>query len=285
MDLPKPPGSSAPALPPAVRAFDETAPRFDERFGEWLSVSAQRRAVRRCLTDTFPAGGRLLELGGGTGDDALYMLERGYRVTLTDGSPRMVERATAKLRQAGWDERAAPVEQVVLEELGALAERRRARGEPSFDGAYSNFAALNCVEDLTTLAAPLADLLRPGAACMLVVFGPFPPGEVLVELLRGRPRSAFRRLRREAPARIGREHFRVWYPSPGTVARALAPHFTLRGMHGIGVLVPPSAAEPEISRFPRLVAALEAADRVLAGPLARLADHVLLHLERTATPA
>jgi SAM-dependent methyltransferase len=269
------------SLPPAVRAFDHTAERFDERFGEWRSVAAQRRAVRRYLVRTLPAGGRLLELGAGTGDDGLFLLERGYDVRLTDGSPRMVERATEKLARAGWAQRPAP-ESVVLEELDAYAERALARGDAPFDGAYSNFAAFNCVADLPALARPLARLLRPGAPLLLVVFGPCSIGEVIVEVVRGRPTAAVRRFRRgPAPARLGGEHFQVWYPRPADFTRALAPYFALRRVRGIGLLVPPSAAEPWISRFPRVVAALEAADRLLTAPLARLADHVLLHFDRT----
>src|SRR5687767_5437506 len=102
-------------LPPAVRAFDETAERFDERFGEWRSVAAQRAAVRDYLLELFPVGSSLLELGAGTGEDARFMLAHGRRVVVTDGSPRMVARARAKLRDAGYGE--APVEQVVLERL------------------------------------------------------------------------------------------------------------------------------------------------------------------------
>jgi SAM-dependent methyltransferase len=268
-------------LPPAVRAFDHTAERFDERFGEWLSVAAQRRAVRRYLVRAFRPGGRLLELGAGTGDDAIFLLERGYDVRLTDGSPRMVERAAEKLADSGRAGHPLP-EQVVLEELDAYADRALATGAAPFDGAYSNFAALNCVKDLSALARPLARLLRPGAPFLPVVFGPCSVGEVMVELLRRRPRSAVRRFRKgPAPARLGGEHFQVWYPRPGEVARALWPHFRLRHVRGIGILVPPSAAEPWISRFPRIVRAMESGDRLLTAPLARLADHVLLDFERT----
>ncbi|MFW6078223.1 MAG: class I SAM-dependent methyltransferase [Gemmatimonadota bacterium] len=268
-----------------MRAFDRTAPRFDERFGEWRSVAAQRRAVRRHLLRIFPPGSRLLELGAGTGDDALFMLARGYDVVLTDGSPRMVEQATAKLRRAGYGDRVR-VEQVVLERLDAFAERARERGLAPFDGVYSNFAALNCVTDLSPLAAPLARLLQPGAACGLVVFGPCSIGEIVVELIRGNPKAALRRFRRgPVPARLGGEHFTVHYPSPRAVARSLSPYFELCSIRGVGILVPPSAAEPWISRFPRIVAALEAADRLLTSPLALLADHVLVHLERTEHPA
>jgi SAM-dependent methyltransferase len=259
-------------VPPAVRAFDETAPRFDERFGEWRSVAAQRDAVRRYLLGAFPPGARLLELGGGTGEDALFMLERGFRVALTDGSPRMVAGARAKLAQAGYPE--ASVEQVVLERLDGFVARARSLGLVPFDGVYSNFAALNCVADLGALARPLARLLRPGGRCALVIFGRASPGEVLVELLRGRPRAALRRFRRgSSRARIGRERFEVWYPSARDVERALGPWFTPRARRGIGILVPPSAAEPFVSRGGRRPAAQRAAGRPGRPRAARLRAH------------
>ena len=277
---------SASPLPPAVRAFDARADQFDGRYGQWLSVAAQRRAVQRHLLHAFPAGSHLLELGGGTGEDALFLLENGYSVTLTDGSPRMVQLATTKIRAAGYDEQRAQIEQAVLEELDEFVARLRAAGRAPYDGAYSNFAALNCLPDLSIVAAPLARLLRPGAACMLVVFGTRSIGEVIVELIRRDASAAFRRFRRgPAPARLGGQHFHVWYPGRGEVARAFAPWFELRRAHGIGVLVPPSAAEPWISQFPRVIRAMESADRVLGTPLTAIADHVLLHFERTTRPA
>ena len=273
--------SASSLLPPAVRAFNARADQFDGRYGTWLSVAAQRRAVQRLLLDAFAPGSRLLELGGGTGEDAVFLLERGYYVTLTDGSPRMVELAAAKIRTAGFTGR-ADVQQLVLESIGEFAAAARV----PYDGAWSNFAALNCLSDPSILARPLARLLRPGAPCMLVVFGPYSAGELIVELIRGEPRAAIRRFRRgAAPARLGGEHFHVWYPSPGDFARALSPYFTLRRVRGISITVPPSAAEPWISRFPRVIRAMESVDRVLSAPLAYLADHVLLHFERTAHAA
>src|SRR3954467_6476554 len=85
------------ALAPAAQAFDAIADRFDERFGAWASVAAQRRAVRAQLTRIFPVGIRVLELGGGTGEDAAWLTEQGRPVLLTDPSPTMVSVARAKL--------------------------------------------------------------------------------------------------------------------------------------------------------------------------------------------
>ncbi|HEV7587873.1 MAG TPA: hypothetical protein VGO40_07050, partial [Longimicrobium sp.] len=197
----------------------------------------------------------------------------------TDASPAMVAIAGPKLAgRKGW----STAEVWPAEEMEALAAERESIGAPSFDAAFSNFAALNCVSDLRPVARGLARLLRPGAPAMLVLFGPFPPGEVVVELLRRNPRAAVRRLARgDVPARLGGRSFTVRYHRPREVARAFAPWFRLRRTRGIGVFVPPSAAEPWISRHPRLLRALEALDRAASAPLARLGDHVLFHLERT----
>jgi SAM-dependent methyltransferase len=273
-----------PALPPAVLAFDAMAARFDERFGPWKSVAAQRAAVRRELLAAFRTGASLLELGGGTGEDALYLAQHGYHVCLTDGAPAMVERARAKVERAGAGDRVA-VERVALEELGAFAAARENSAAPLFEGGYSNFAAFNCVEELREPARALARLLAPRALLLLVVFGPFSPGEIVVLSARGDVRGAFRRLsRRDVPAKVGGHAFRVSYPSPAALSRAFEPWFVLRRTVGIGVFVPPSSAEPWISGHPHLLALLERLDRLAGRPLALLGDHVLVALERTAEP-
>ena len=272
----------ATSLPAAALAFDAVAERFDERFGAWLSVAAQRRAVRAALAAAFPAGARVLEVGGGTGEDALWLARQGYDVLLTDASPAMVRVAGAKL--AG--EPRARAEVSPAEELVHLAGRLRAQGVEPFDGAFSNFAGLNCVADLSPVARGLARLVRSGGAALLVLFGPFPPGEVVVETLRGRFRSAFRRLARgEVPARLGGRDFVVRYYRPAEVDRAMGPWFRPVARCGIGVFVPPSAAEPWISRHPAFVRTLEAMDRAASRPLALLGDHLLFHFERTGHPA
>jgi len=263
---------------PAIQAFDAVAARFDMRFGAWRSVAAQRREVRALLGRAFPRGARVLEIGGGTGEDARWLAARGREVLLTDGAPAMVRIARGKLRsQRGPEPRVVPAEQ-----LGAFATERDAAGDAPFDGAFSNFAALNCVHDMRSCAAGLARLLRPGAPALLVLFGTLCPGELVVELARGDARAAVRRRARgPVPARLGGREFTVRYHTAAELKRAMSPWFRLRRRVGIGVFVPPSAAEPWISEHPALVRALETMDRVAGRPLAPLGDHVLYWFERT----
>jgi SAM-dependent methyltransferase len=264
------------SLRPAASAFDAVATAFDSRFGAWSSVASQRRAVRAALLQRFPPGGRLLEVGGGTGEDAAFLAERGFDVLLTDPSPTMVKLAQEKLVSRG-----ASAEIIAGEQMEAFAERYLSEGRPSFDGAFSNFAPLNCVIDLEPVARGLASLLKPGAAAMLVLFGTCCPGEMVVETLRGRPGQVFRRCKRGvASARIAKHEFQVIYHRRSEVERAFASWFVFERRIGIGVAVPPSAAEPWISAHPRLLTAMERLDRVIASPLALLGDHVLYQFRR-----
>lgn len=256
-------------LTPAGAAFDAVAESFDARFGDWLSVAAQRAVVRAALLDAFPSGARLLEIGGGTGVDAAWLMTRGRDVLLTDAAPAMVRAARAKLGDAA-------AETLAAEQLDQLA----LRGE-RFAGAFSNFAALNCVTDPAPVGKALARLVEPGGKAMLVMFGCCCPGEMVVEGLRGRFGNMFRRRHRGAvPARLGGRHFTVRYHRRRDMVRALGPWFRLVRTTGVGVLVPPSAAEPWISAHPRLLALLERIDRAIAAPLWFFGDHVLFAFER-----
>jgi hypothetical protein len=121
---------------------------------------------------------------------------------------------------------------------------------------------------------------------MLVLFGTLCPGEMVTEVLRGRHHLALRRLMRgEAPAMLAKREFHVVYHRKREMMRAFAPWFVLEKRIGIGVTVPPSAAEPWVSRHPRLLEAMETLDRGLAGPLAMLGDHVLYQFRRTSVPS
>lgn len=264
-------------LGPSAQAFDSIAPIFELRFGQWDSVAAQRRAVRATLLEAFPAGGRILELGGGVGEDALFLAERGFHLCLTDPSPAMVSVASAKLADFH-----AQTEVVAGEDYEEFALRYLAAGGAQFDGAFSNFAPLNCVTDLRPVANGLARLLKPGAPALLVVFGTFCPGEWVTEILRGRPEQAWRRSRRdEVPARLAGREFHIVYHRRADLRRVFAPWFVLEKRLGIGIAVPPSAAEPWISSHPRLLRLMETIDRAASRTAAFFGDHILYQFRRT----
>ena len=146
----------------AGAAFDQLAERYDTLWSETAIGRAQRAAVWRRIDLLFQAGDRVLDVGCGTGVDAIHLMERGVRVYAIDASREMARMARAR----GVDARQLAAE--ALEEL---------TGE--FDGAFSNFGAMNCVSDLEEVARALGRLVRVGgyaAICLagagIILFGP-----------------------------------------------------------------------------------------------------------------
>jgi ubiquinone/menaquinone biosynthesis C-methylase UbiE len=258
-------------------AFDAVASRYDETFTTSKIGQAQRAAVWSELAKTFRRGDRVLEIGCGTGVDASFLAEHGVHVVAFDSSSQMIAVTARRVLESGQQDLVQP-RLLRAEEISTL------QSDELFDGAFSNFGALNCVEDLRRLAQDLARLLRPGATALLCWMGPYCLWEMIWYLAHGNRDKAFRRLHRDAiTARIADGAFvRVRYPPVSLLARVFAPEFRLQSFKGIGVAVPPSYLEITAQRYPRLLRLCERADLGLGKcpGIRTLADHVLLRFQR-----
>lgn len=257
--------------------FDALAAGYDSAFSASAIGARMRAAVHRRLDARFAPGDRIVDLGCGTGEDAVHLARRGVRVLATDASEEMVAAARRKIDAAGLADR-VEARRVGVEELAADLERAGEALGP-LDGALSNFGALNCVADLRPVAAGLAAAVRPGGSVFLCLMGPAVPWEWAWFLGHSEPRKAFRRL---APGGAEWRGLSVRYPTPGAVRRAFAPGFSARGVTAVGALLPPTYAEGWAARHPRLLARLDRWERRLESlpPLPWLADHYLLELVR-----
>lgn len=271
------------ALQSPAAPFDAVAERYDEVFTHSLVGTAQRQVVWKKLEDFFGNGNRVLEIGCGTGVDACFLAERGIRVIACDSSPRMLRVAERRINSCAGDGRSPTVKLLLLpaENLATL------QNEGPFDGAFSNFGAINCVQDFDLLAKTLHELLAPAAKVLLCLLGPCCLWEIGWYLAHGKPRKAFRRMKRGGvTARIAEgTSVKVHYPTVEFMARTFAPHFHLNSVKGVGVLVPPSYLEYWANRFPALLHLAGRADLLLGRcpGLRQLADHILLEFEhRTA---
>ena len=258
--------------------FDAVASRYDDTFTSSRIGRAQRSAVWRELEKTFQPGDRILEIGCGTGVDACFLAKRGVQVIALDSSSQMIEVAARRIREEGLTQ-LVQARVLPAEALSSLSAGR------SFDGAFSNFGALNCIEDLRQFARDLAVRLKPGAAALLCWIGPFCLWEVLWYLAHANRQKAFRRLQRDGvSAQIADGAVvQVHYPTVRQIACVFAPEFRLKSIRGIGVAVPPSYVEKLAQRHPKALTMCEKADSALGRlPGTRvLADHVLVRLERT----
>jgi SAM-dependent methyltransferase len=228
---------------PTSRAFDHHAGAYAARWDENPLVREMRaRVIARCI-EYFRPGSHVADLGCGTGEDASALQAAGLRVSAFDVSDGMVSHARAR----GVDARRLGLEDV----------------EGAFDGALSNFGALNCLDRLDGLAVALRRCLTPGGTAVLVTMSPRCPAEDVALLARGR------RTRRGARVPVEGVEVPVRWWARRELEQALQ-GFRLLHLEGLGVLVPP----PDLGGRPGLFARL---DRLAgrAPALRHLGDHTL----------
>src|SRR5947209_887145 len=95
-------------------AFDSVAAQYDATWTHSPVGRLQRQAIWTQLKTLVRPGDRVLDLGCGTGEDAVWLESHGARVTAIDSSARMVSLA----RNRGVDAR-----HLSLERLGELNGR------------------------------------------------------------------------------------------------------------------------------------------------------------------
>ncbi len=205
--------------------FDRLAESYDQSWTNSPVGRLQREAVWRELDHLIGPGDRVLDLGCGTGEDALHFHRFGAEVDAIDGSQQMVEAARR---------RGAPARLLRIEEIACL--------HGNYDAVLSNFGALNCIADLAVLREPLRELIRPGGILAICVLNRFCLWESGYYGLRAEFSKAARRWSGEIETSLleASSGLRVFYPTVRKLRNAFAPGFRLIRDVGIGIAVPPS---------------------------------------------
>ncbi len=259
------------------QAFDPLATSYDDTFTHTQIGRYLRDQVHARLDRHFRAGDHVLELGCGTGEDALRLAERGVQVTATDVSEGML--AAARAKTAG--NVLVHVEQMDLRTLTPYPPHDE--GE-QLDGVFSNFGPMNCLEEWGTLASWLAKHVKQGGIVGLGVMSPLCMWEPLWHGLHGNFKTAMRRWRKKTvfhPDGVS-EPITVTYPSISRITKDFAPHFRRVYVQPLGLFLPPSDVYGAIEKRPRLFNTLMALEKRFgqAAALAMLADHYWIEFQK-----
>jgi len=267
---------SKPPVGTSAEAFDHIGARYDAEYTNTDLSRWFRRRVWERLGALYQPGDTVLELGCGTGEDAMWLAKRGVRVVASDGSAAMIAETARKAQAEGVDHR---IETRLLDFSDAANWQL---DRQAFDGAYSNYGALNCVGDWRTIGQQLATAIRPGGKIGFGVIGPWCPWEVFWHGIHGDFRNATRRLRWRTVAHLDGKYFAVYYPTPGRLQRDMGGAFRRTLLWGLGVFLPPSDLYKPVGARPWLAKPLLALERLTAShwPFKYLGDHYWLEMTR-----
>jgi 2-polyprenyl-3-methyl-5-hydroxy-6-metoxy-1,4-benzoquinol methylase len=204
-------------------AYDAIAADYDRQLEpvRWI-----RRILWRHFDRSFRPGDRILDVGCGTGSDAIHLARNQIRVTAIDASPEMLARLRSKL--AGQSS-SLNVEAT----LGNVDDLAQELAGP-FDGIISSFAALNTV-NLSMFAPQAARLLRPGGRLIFHMLSTGYGRPHLAGLLGRRPGAVASEVKTIA---VGGEPLTHLNLEPDALYRRFfETHFELRSRYALGLLV------------------------------------------------
>jgi len=126
--------------PGTIAFYQARAPHYVLKFGQAHSYQLDP------FLDRLPAGGRVLELGCGSGQDSARIAARGFIVDATDATPAMVAKANERWRVGA--------RVMAFDELAADA---------AYDGVWAHTSLLHCPRAaLPDVLARIDRALRPG---------------------------------------------------------------------------------------------------------------------------
>ena len=259
-------------------SFDDVARGYDARFTDQPITCHLRAEVMAVALKCLPASdGRVLEIGCGTGVDAISFARQGHRVLATDAAPGMIRMARQKgAGVARIDTEIWQVGQTIPEPVRTAAP---------FDLVFSNFGAVNCIEDLETLGVACAQLVAPGGFVVLVAINRWCLMEIVLGAMRLDRATMSRRFRKKQITRLeDGTQLAVQFPSRQELAGHMGDAFALEQARPVGVFFPPSEYYTAFQKRPWLMRLVRWLDAMPGRwwPFSRLADHDLLVFRRTA---
>jgi ubiquinone/menaquinone biosynthesis C-methylase UbiE len=230
----------------AAKAFSKQAESFDEIYGGDTIIQYKRARVRKHVQTFLMPGSNILELNAGTGEDAVFFAGEAHTVHATDISPGMLDKLKEKVNKKELADR-------ITYELCSYTSLENLTEKGPYDYIFSNFAGLNCTDQLAKVLASLPVLIKQGGVITLVLLPEFCLWEFLL-LFKGKWKTAFRRFagKKGARSHIEGEYFNCWYYNPSYIISNLKEDFALLQLEGLCTLVPPSYLMHFAEKHPRI---------------------------------
>jgi len=254
-------------------AFDSASEEYDFTISHnYINTWIRKRSISELLSMVKPED-TLIEIGCGTGAEAIEVSKYVSRIIATDISERMLEILRRKIQAKNLGDKITLLQTRAadIRKASEVIERGRVEGAYSFNGA------LNCEPDLDQFVDGLSRVLAPGGYFVCSVRNSFCLGEALshaavLQFDRMTPRK-----KQPVMVSVGGMDIPAFYYPPAAFAKFFAAKFTLRKIIGLPALLPPAYLSDYYVKFKNVASVLEKFELVLGDhfPFNHLGDQTL----------
>jgi SAM-dependent methyltransferase len=254
-------------------AFDSASEEYDFTIRRnYINTWIRRRSLDVLKLLVRPDD-LLIEVGCGTGAEAMEVSDWVSTIIATDVSARMTELVRAKAKARGKEERVVPlnIRAAEVEKVAGMLGERRPRIAYSFNGA------LNCEPDLDAFVSQLHSLLDPGGYFVCSVRNTTCASEMIshalvLQFAKGTPRRL-----QPTMVSVGGVDIPSTYYSPSEFMSHFRPLFAPARVIGLPALMPPAYLSDYYLRLRGVSWLLERLEPLLSGipPFNRLGDQTL----------
>ncbi len=213
--------------------FSSVAAGYEKNVLQSDANRHMRSIVYKTLEKLITPGFRVLDIGAGTGKDAIWLARHGARVLATDVARGMLQEAAENIKNSSLEDD-VQVRRLAVEDLESLLPEHSKK----YDLVLANFGVLNICGYPEQWGPLIARLLKPGGLLVATVMNRWCLWELVAGVLCLKPSFAFRRWRGRA-ASVGGHPLNVVCYSPAQFRHRLADLFELKQLTGLCAVAPP----------------------------------------------
>ena len=262
-------------------AFDSASEEYDFTIHQnFINVWIRERSIKEILSISRP-GDVLLEIGSGTGVEALEISRYVSGIVATDISKEMISLVERKVRARGLQNKIKSV-QLGASEIGKIAPylpNGKVRVSYSFNGA------LNCEPRLEEFSKELSTIIEPDGFFVCSIRNTLCMSEAISHALVLQFDKMAPRKKQPIMVSVGGIDIPSYYYSPVKFVKFFEENFKVRKMIGLPAILPPAYLSNLYFKARKVLSFAERAEAAFAGhyPLNRFGDQTLIIFQRNSS--
>ena len=261
-----------------AQAFDSASEEYDYTISHnYINTWIRQRSIAELLKVSNPQD-TLVEIGCGTGAEALEISKHVSRIVATDISSKMLEIMDKKVLARNLVNRIIPA-QLRASDVGRVA---RLVDSGHVQVVYSFNGALNCEPDLKMFADNLSSVLVPGGYFVCSIRNSFCLGEALSHAAVLQFDKMAPRKKQPVMVSVGGMDVPAYYYRPAKFTEFFQSRFRVRRIIGLPAFLPPAYLSDYYLKFKRFASFLEKLEVVLGDhrPFNRFGDQTLFVFQK-----